>query len=141
MICPFEKADLPSILQIWLNGNLQAHSFIPGDYWTSHYEMVRAALPQAEIYVHKNSSQQIDGFIGLSGNYIEGLFVKANAQSQGIGKQLLTYAKSIKPALYLKVYEKNTRAIQFYLREQFIIQSENTERTTDQHEYTMVWRK
>lgn len=31
---------------------------------------------------------QIDGFIGLNDDYIEGIFVKDAMQSKGIGKQL-----------------------------------------------------
>ena len=37
--------------------------------------------------------QEIQGFIGLSNEYIEGIFVSAEMQSQGIGKILLNYAK------------------------------------------------
>ena len=50
----------------------------------------------------------IDGFIGLTGNYIEGIFVREVIQSKGIGKQLLNYAKGIKSSLRLSVYQKNT---------------------------------
>lgn len=38
--------------------------------------MVRDLLPQAELYVHENENTgQIDGFIGLTENHIEGIFV------------------------------------------------------------------
>jgi len=39
--------------------------------------MVKEMLPLAEIYVHEvDSTNQIDGFIGLNNDYIEGIFVK-----------------------------------------------------------------
>lgn len=39
-------------------------------------------LPCAEIYVHKDdSTKQIDGFIRLNNDYIEGIFVKETMQS------------------------------------------------------------
>lgn len=41
----------------------------------------------------------------------------------------------------LCVYQKNTRAIQFYQREQFVIQFENTDDNTNQKEYVMIWEK
>jgi putative acetyltransferase len=142
MIRAFEENDLTAIMQIWLDTNIKAHCFIPKEYWTDNYEMVRSVLPQAEIYVYENdATKQIDGFIGLSNEYIEGIFVREGIQSNGIGKQLLEYAKCVKSNMSLCVYQENTRAIQFYQREQFVIQSENIDDNTNQKEYVMIWKK
>ena len=74
-------------MQIWLQANLDAHAFIPASFWEAHFEMVRDMLPQAELYVHEGEdTQQIDGFIGLTENHIEGIFVAKSARSKGIGK-------------------------------------------------------
>ena len=82
MIRAFEKNDLSTIMQIWLDTNIKAHAFIQKEYWICNYDAVKNALPQAEIFVYENdSTKQINGFIGLSGNYIEGFFVQNNAQS------------------------------------------------------------
>ncbi len=141
MIRPFKEYDLTAILQIWLDTNIKAHCFIPKEYWTNNYDMVKSALPQAELYVYEdNTTKQIDGFIGLSNDYIEGIFVREGVQSKGIGKQLLNYAKCIKSNMTLHVYQKNTRAIKFYQRENFVIQSENTDNNTNQKEYVMAWK-
>lgn len=141
MIRAFEENDITSIMQIWLDTNIKAHYFIPKEYWTDNYEMVRNVLPQAEVYVYEDdTTKQIDGFIGLSNDYIEGIFVREGVQSHGIGRQLLEYAKCLKSNLGLCVYQKNTRAIQFYQREQFVIQSENTDDNTNQKEYIMIWK-
>ena len=56
----------------------------------------------------------IAGFIGLDGSYIAGIFVRAEKQSRGAGRQLLDHAKCIRPALTLHVYEQNARAVRFY---------------------------
>jgi len=75
-------------------------------------------LPHAEIYVHEDDcTKQIDGFIGLNDDYIEGVFVKETMQSKGIGKQLLNHAKEFRSKLKLSVYQENEKAIKFYLRE------------------------
>lgn len=101
--------------------------------------MVKSVLPQVEVYLYEDdATKQIDGFIGLLNDYIEGIFVREGVQSNGIGKQLLEYAKSIKSNMSLCVYQKNTRAIQFYQREQFVIQSENTDDNTNQKVYVMI---
>ena len=142
MIRPFRENDLFAVMQIWIETNIKAHSFIPKDYWTDNYAMVKNILPQAEIYVYEDdSTNQIDGFIGLTDNYIEGIFVRESIQSRGIGKQLLNYAKQIKSSMRLSVYQKNTRAITFYQREQFVICSENIDDSTNEKEFIMIWSK
>lgn len=140
MVRKFETQDLDTVMRIWLHGNLDAHAFIPASFWEAHFEMVRDMLPQAELYVHENEApRQIDGFIGLTENHIEGIFVAKAARSQGIGKALLEYAKSRKPYLTLSVYQKNERALAFYQREQFTVQSEGIDEDTNEAELQMLW--
>lgn len=142
MIRQFKKNDLPAVMQIWLDTNIKAHDFIPKEYWESNYEIVKEILPNAEIYVHEDDTAGfIDGFIGLTDNYIAGIFVKEDKQSKGIGKQLLNYVKNIKPNISLSVYQKNTKAVRFYKREQFQIVSENVDDITNEKEFIMEWNK
>ena len=142
MIRKFETQDLDAVMQIWLHGNLDAHAFIPASFWTGHFEIVRNMLPQAELYVHEDKdTRQIDGFIGLTGNHIEGIFVAKAARSKGVGKALLEYAKSRKPCLTLSVYQKNQRALAFYRREQFTVQSEGIDEDTNEAELQMLWSR
>ena len=129
-------------MQILLDTNIQAHHFIPSDYWRTNCDMVRELLSHAEIYVHEDEcAKQIDGFIGLNDDYIEGIFVKETMQSKGIGKQLLNHVKEVKPMLKLSVYQKNVKAIKFYLREKFSIQSENVDDNTGEKEFIMMWKR
>lgn len=142
MIRKFEALDLAAVMQIWLHGNLDAHAFIPVSFWTGHFEIVRDMLPQAELYVHENeATRQIDGFIGLTENHIEGIFVAKAARSKGIGKALLDYAKSRRPRLDLSVYQKNERALAFYRHEQFVVQSEGIDEDTNEEEIQMLWTR
>ena len=142
MIRKFESRDLDAVMQIWLHGNLDAHAFIAASFWTEHFEMVHDLLPQAELYVHENENTgQIDGFIGLTENHIEGIFVAKAARSKGIGKALLEYAKPRKPCLTLSVYQKNERALAFYRHEQFVVQSEGIDEDTNEAEIQMLWTR
>lgn len=142
MIRKYVDGDIDAVMQIWLNTNIQAHSFISLDYWKSNFDMVKEMMPLAEIYVHEvDNANQIDGFIGLNNDYIEGIFIKDVAQSKGIGKQLLDQVKKIRATLKLNVYQKNERAIQFYLREEFSILSECVDDNTGEKEFTMVWKR
>lgn len=139
MIRKYADSDIDTVMQIWLNTNIHAHSFISLDYWKNNFDVVKEMLPRAEIYVHEiDSANTIDGFIGLNDDYIEGIFIKEAAQSKGVGKQLLDHVKKVKSALRLNVYQKNKRAIQFYLREEFSIQSESLDSNTGEKEFIMA---
>lgn len=138
MIRELQKADINRVADIWLDTNLKAHHFIPAQYWKGNFELVKEMLQQAEVYVYEND-QKIQGFTGLSGEHIEGIFVSDAMQSQGIGKLLLDHIKDRKPELSLNVYQKNIRAISFYQREGFEIQCESLDRSTGEKEYVMSW--
>ena len=138
MIRTLQKTDINQVSRIWLNSNLKAHFFIPEQYWISNYEFVKEMLPQAEVYVYENNNK-IQGFIGVKDEYIEGIFVADEMQSHGIGKKLLDYIKNKKAKLQLNVYQKNVRAMSFYQREGFTIQSEEMDEFTREKEYVMNW--
>lgn len=140
MIRKLQKEDLGQVMRIWLDSNVDAHPFISKAYWESNFEMVKEQLVQAEAYVYEENGD-IRGFVGLQEDYIAGIFVKSECRSHGIGKRLLEYVKSVKANMSLRVYQKNTRAIRFYQREQFVIRSENTDDSTNQKEYVMTWKK
>jgi len=142
LIRKYNEGDIDRIIQIWLDTNIRAHHFISSEYWRTNCEMVREMLPLAEIYVYEDDyTKQIDGFIGLNNDYIEGLFVKETMQSKGIGKQLINHVKKVKSILKLSVYQKNEKAAKFYLREKFSIQSETVDDNTGEKEFVMVWRR
>ena len=140
MIRRLTKDDLDRVVQIWLETNLKAHYFISEDYWKGNEQTVREMLAESELYLYEtDNDHEIQGFIGLVDDYIGGIFVQSEAQSKGIGKQLLDYVKQMKSKLTLSVYEKNSRAIEFYQRENFKIISEGMDEENDEKEYTMVW--
>lgn len=140
MIRRLQKKDINRVAELWLDTNLKAHDFIPAQYWRSNYDLVKEMLSQAEVYVYEDG-QKIQGFIGLDGDYIEGIFVSDEMQSKGIGKTLIDFVKAQKTKLSLNVYQKNVRAIRFYQKEGFEIESEGLDETTSEKDYAMTWRK
>lgn len=132
--------NISAILEIWLNENIRAHSFIDKSYWISNFEYVKNALQQTEVYVYERGGD-IVGFIGLNGNYIEGIFVNRAFQSEGIGSALIEYAKAKHSVLTLNVYEKNKRALSFYIKQGFEITDKETDINTNETELKMTWKK
>lgn len=140
MIRKLQEPDIDQVADIWLDANLKAHDFIPAQYWKDNFESVKKMLLQAEVYIYEDETiHTIDGFLGLSVDYIAGIFVRSGAQSKGIGKLLLDFAKAAKGQLTLNVYQKNVRAVKFYQRESFQIQHKNIDENTGEKEYTMTW--
>ena len=138
MIRELQRDDINKVADIWLDTNIKAHHFIPAQYWKSNFESVKEALSYAEVYVYEHDTE-IQGFIGLNNEYVEGIFVSGEMQSKGVGKILLNYAKEKKHKLLLNVYQKNTGAISFYQREGFEIQHSGLDEATGEKEYAMVW--
>ena len=139
MIRELRKVDINKVAEIWLDTNIKTHYFISAQYWKSNFELVKELLLQATVYVYEDK-QEIQGFIGLNDEYVEGIFVSGEMQSQGIGKILLNYAKDKRNKLHLNVYQKNARAISFYKREGFEIQNEGLDEATGEKDYVMTWR-
>ncbi len=140
MIRKLRKADINKVADIWLDTNIKAHYFIPAQYWKRNFDLVKELLLQATVYVYEDK-QEIQGFVGLSDEYIEGIFVSAEMQSQGIGKILLNYVKGKRNSLLLNVYQKNARAISFYQREGFEIQCNGIDEATGERDYVMAWQR
>ena len=147
------EEDMDRVMEIWLEANKQAHSFIPADYWEDNAVIVRKLLPKAEVYVYESGrgtsaargnearSFCLQGFIGLNGCHIEGIFVCGQDRSKGIGKALLDHAKKKKHRLTLNVYRKNFRAVKFYEREGFRVCDAGSDDATGEEDLSMVWRE
>ena len=140
MIRELQKVDINKVADIWLDTNVAAHYFISSQYWQDNFELVKELLLQATVYVYEDN-QEIQGFIGLNDDFIEGVFVSNEVRSHGIGKALLNYVKNKRNKLFLKVYQKNVRAIAFYQREGFEIQHSCFDEATKEKEYVMTWQR
>lgn len=139
MIRELKSNDISRVAEIWLQANLSAHDFISPDYWKDNRQAVSAALQEAEVYVYE-AAGKIQGFVGLNGDYIEGIFVSEESRSSGIGRSLLDFVKSVKEELSLHVYQKNRRAIEFYTREGFQILESGADEYTQEADFLMGWR-
>lgn len=139
MIRTMRPADTEAVLAIWLAANRDAHPFVPAAYWEANLPAVREQLPQAEVYVLERGGV-IQGFLGLTGTYIAGLFVAAAHRGQGAGRLLLDRAKAEHRALTLQVYRKNIRAAAFYAREGFVLSAQGTDAATGEEEWELCWQ-
>lgn len=141
MIKDFKLDNLDKVMEIWLDTNIEAHDFIPKEYWKDNFELVKQMLPSADIYIFEENNI-IKGFIGIvEQNYIAGLFVKKEYQREGVGKKLIEYCKSKYDNLTLHVFTKNITAVNFYMKNNFKVIDEHINEDTKAVEYTMAFEK
>ena len=101
---------------------------------------MREAIAGAEVYVYEGP-EGIEGFIGLEGEHIAGLFVRSGSRSRGLGHALLETARAGRAGLSLSVYEKNAPARRFYEREGFRFAGRGLDGNTGEAELAMIWRR
>lgn len=137
MIRKYNKNDLDSVLEIWLNASIKAHDFILAEFWESQVESMRNIyIPASEVYVYEIDSKVI-GFFALYESRLAAIFVAPELQGKSIGKQLLNHAKNQRTILTLSVYKENQASYQFYLSQGFNVVSEQLDEHTGHPEYTM----
>lgn len=122
--------DLPALKDIFLV--TRQISFIwkkNPDFKLSDFD---EATKDEEIWVAEQNGE-ICGFIALwkETNFVHHLFVHPKYQNKGIGKQLIDKAKEVlQSPLTLKVEIANIKALQFYTKDGWVIEEENSEHET-----------
>ena len=134
--------QLDRIMAIGLQGNLQAHDFIPADYWTENVPLVRDKISKAKLWlVQDQRDHDIFAFCGLQDNYIAGFFVDEQARGRGVGAALMAKLQQTYPKLTLAVYQKNIGAARFYRRKGFTIVNQDRDEATGELEDSMIWQQ
>lgn len=139
IIRDFQPNDLDQVMEIWLEGNLNAHPFVDRKYWINNFEMIRDALQQSEIIVIEDKSQII-GFVGMQNTYLAGIFVKNKFCRHGVGSKLLNAIKRKYDSFTLEVYAENQAAVSFYNKQGLKIVRKQSDEMGNK-EYLMQWGK
>jgi putative acetyltransferase len=141
MIRQMTSDDIARVGDVWLGASIQAHGFVPADFWRSNYRlMTEELLPQAECYVHVTGGK-IDGFSTVAGDFVHCLFVEPESQRLGIGAALLSHLKASHQALRLHVYQQNPGAARFYRSHGFVVTGEATCPHTGCAELVLEWKQ
>lgn len=136
-----ERMDINQVVELWYKASVQAHSFISSEYWLKNKEaMATQYLPASESYIVVDKDK-IVGFVSMMDNYLAAIFVQIDRQGHGIGKKLVNYVKEQNKTIQLKVYKRNSSSVQFYTKQGFKILSQNIEKSTNEMEYLMEWKK
>ncbi|MHD0316921.1 N-acetyltransferase [Fusobacterium sp. THCT1E2] len=142
MIRNLKNEDINTVMELWKTSTMEAQNFIPDSYWLENYDNVKNNyLPNSTTYIYEEDGE-IKGFVSLIENiFIGGLFIKVGSQRKGIGNRMLNFLKERYDKLQLAVYDKNTRAMNFYLKSGFKILNTEIDKKTKEKEHLMEWRR
>lgn len=142
MIRNLKNDDIDIVMELWKNSTIEAQNFIPDSYWLENYDNVKNNyLPNSDTYVYEEDGE-IKGFVSLIENiFIGGLFIRVDSQREGIGSVILEFLKERNDKLQLTVYDKNERAMKFYLKSGFKILNTEIDKKTREKEHLMEWRR
>ena len=131
--------DLATVMQLWLEGNLDAHAFVPAEHWEKKRPDVERAIGEADVIVYEEAGEVL-GFAGCTDGHVDGMFVRADSRGRGIGAQLMERVKEDNGTVTLEVYLQNPRAMAFYKREGFEHVGSGMDAETYRPQTTMMWR-
>ena len=142
MIRNLRDNDIDIVMALWKESTMEAQSFIPDEYWLENYDNVKNNyLPNSDTYVYEEDGE-IKGFVSLIENiFIGGLFLKVDCQRKGIGSKIIDFLKADHDKLQLAVYDRNVRAMNFYLKSGFKITNTEIDEKTNEKEHLMEWKR
>lgn len=115
-ITTIKTDEYDSILSLWENSVRASHDFLSEEDIEYLRPIVRyQALPNLSLRGIRDNENQIIGFIGITDQYVEALFVSPTAFGKGIGRALMACAESEFGTDKVDVNEQNQEALSFYI--------------------------
>ena len=115
MINSASQRDYPAIIELWELSVRASHFFLPEDYLQKIKSLLPSILPTVKLFVHfDEDNQTITGFVGVSEEKIEMLFIHPDNRGQGIGRLLNKFAVEQLQTYKVDVNEQNEQAVSFY---------------------------
>lgn len=113
-ISDISKEEHPDVIRVWEASVRATHLFLKEEDILFIKKMIPHYLDAVRLFAVRDTEGKIAGFLGASDHMIEMLFIDPNAQGQGIGKRLMTFAFDTLNLSKVDVNEQNEQAIGFY---------------------------
>ena len=112
-ISEYNSTDYSVLVEIWERSVRASHGFLDDKaIMEIKQALIPNYFPSVSLYVAYDQDR-IVGFIGLSDNRIEMLFIDGNLRGRGYGTALITFATGL-GATEVDVNEQNPDALKFY---------------------------
>lgn len=110
-----KPADVTRLFEVWETAVGATHDFVAEADRRAIAELVRDQyLPNAILTVAVDDRDVPLGFMGMTGNEIDSLFVHADARGSGVGRALVEHACSEASTIRTEVNEQNVQGVEFW---------------------------
>lgn len=111
------KADYHEMIEVWERSVRATHTFLDEEYIVYLKPLILEKYFDAvNLFCVRSEAGRITGFLGVSDDKIEMLFIEPHMRGKGIGKVLTEYAIQELKLRKVDVNEQNTQAVGFYER-------------------------
>ena len=113
--------DFDEIIELWDLSVRATHHFLEENYRRRIKILLPSILPVVSLFVIRSGDdKRISGFLGVSDDKIEMLFIHPEHRGKGVGKVLTEFAITGLFKRKVDVNEQNEQAIGFYKRMGFV---------------------
>lgn len=112
-----EKAsinDYEALFDIWDSAVSATHDFLENEDFLYYKSQLPVYFKYVDLYIYRDTDNLIKGFLGVSKDKIEMLFIDNQYRRLGIGKKLLEFAIDNLHLKKVDVNEENKQALNFY---------------------------
>ncbi len=107
--------DFDEIVEVWEASVRATHDFLKEEDILFFKPLIlNEFLRNVKLFCVRNGASGIAGFLGVSDDKVEMLFIHPNARGKGIGKILMNHAITHLYVRYVGVNEQNRQAVGFY---------------------------
>ena len=123
-ISNISKDEYSDVIRLWEASVRATHHFLKEEDILLFKKLIfEKYLDAVRLYAIRDKSDKILGFLGVSDDEIEMLFIHPDSSEKGIGKTFLDYAVNELRLTKVSVNEQNEQALKFYLKYGFKIVS------------------
>jgi putative acetyltransferase len=120
-ISTISSNEYGQIIELWELSVRATHSFLLAKDFSYYKNNIKKYFDNVNLYAVKNDFGGILGFMGISKDSIEMLFVHPKEMGKGIGKILINYAVNELKIKKVAVNEQNENTIGFYKKMGFYV--------------------
>lgn len=115
LIEPAVPADFPEIIEVWEASVRATHHFLKEEDIVYFKPLIlNEYLYMVKLFCTRDANGKIIGFMGVSEDKIEMLFIDPASVGSGIGRKFMNYAISELVIKKVDVNEQNEQAVGFY---------------------------
>lgn len=113
MIRKVATEEYPDLVQIWESAVVNTHDFLKEEDFNYYKEQLPVYFEYVNLFGYEQEGRLV-GFMGISAENLEMLFIDNRVRGRGIGKKLLVYGITQFNIAKVDVNEQNLQGIGFY---------------------------